>query len=574
MGLLGDWLPEDPDKNAAARQALISMGISMMRGRGNFGEILGDGLGNASAAYNGTLQQQKDRMEQAQLNILQNKDAREQRLNSFLATAFGDPSDDQSTPPPNASSAFIQGTAAGSGAGAPWRPGYGSSSSVFPYGAAPESPMPGGGGITGADIRPLSSLPRKLGPGEASRDIPPARARTGGRFPMTLNQVAMLKGMGGPDLMDAYKVAHEGFERKQGSTYLMPDGSERSYARLDPGQVQNQDGSISNATGYVSSVVEAEDAKARAQESAKADYDLLPVTYIGESGRPIGGTRGAYIRSVRDLPKKGDRPTAPPTRTQGPANFPTISPEEQQSRDEDRLHILRTELSAARNPRDIVAIQREIASVTRALGRSPGAGSAGGAPRLQSPAEARAQMGAVDTNVKVGQDLNSNWIKEIHNPVQAEGKAARATLGQLATLQNIDFKSGWGAQTRAAASAMLGALGIKDAGRYATSAQQFQQVAMERNMTMLQAQTGPQTDGDSERAQQTFVRLANTPQANQYIADLTGANARIALRKAEYYNKALPLARERGDLTEIDRRWSAIAPSVWDDPALQKYKVK
>lgn len=558
-GLLA--LPDDPNQRAAAKQGLLGFGAALLGGRGDFGGILGDGLMAGAQGYQSTIQQQqKDQLEQAQLRLFQNKDRREQEKSSFFASAFGTGQDGTAS---GAGGSFARSITDG---------GSAATDEIPPLSGVPMMSIPGARMPPPID---WSKVPRKgeQGP-ESQQDAAP---RGAARFPFNLQQVTAMKAMGIADLTAEYKLANEGFKREQGATYELPDGTTRSYARLDPGQVQNQDGTIGNVPGYLDAVSATEGAKARAVEEARANYDLLdPAKYIGEDGRPIGGTRGGYIRSLRELPRKGERPATPaPLRGRAPTKFPTVSAEEQLGRDADRLHILRTELAATTDPRDRAALEREIAGVTRTAGRSAvaGGGAAGGV-RLQSPAEARAQVGAIDTNVKAGQDLNSNWIKETHNPVQAEGKAARATLGQLATLQNIDFKSGWGAQTRAAASAMLGALGIKDAGRYATSAQQFQQVAMERNMTMLQAQTGPQTDGDSERAQQTFVRLANTPEANRYIADLTGANARIALRKAEYYNKALPLARERGDLTEIDRRWSAIAPSVWDDPALQKYKVK
>lgn len=534
MGPLGqylpNWLPDDPNKKAAARQGLLAAGAALLGGRGNLGEILGNGLMSGSQGYHGAIQQQqKDQLEQAQLKIMQSKDARDQRNNSLFASAFG----------------------------------------------VPESGAAGAGSVR---MPNLSGVPMMSTPGAAPQggqpNVAPANAGNG-RFPMTLNQVAMMKAMGIADLTDVYKMANEGFKREQGATYVMPDGSQRSYARLDPGQVQDQDGRVSNAVGYVDANSEVEAARARAQEEAKANYDLLdPAKYIGDDGRPIGGTRGAYIRSVKQLPQKqpGAPVKLPTVRARGPANFPSVSPAEQQQRDGGRLQILQDELAATTNPADRAALQREIAGVTRTIGG--GAPVATSAPRLQSPAEARAQIGAVDTGVKVGQDLNSNWISQTHNPIQAEGKAARATLGQLETLKTINFQGGWGAEAKASAANMLATLGVKDAAKYATSAQQFQQVAMERNMTMLQAQTGPQTDGDSQRAQQTFVRLANTPQANAFIADLTGANARIAAQKAEYYNRALPLARERGDMTEIDRRWSRIAPSVWADPALAKYKVK
>lgn len=72
MGILGDympnWLPDDPDKKAAARQGLLMAGAALLGGRGNLGEILGGGLMAGSQGYNTSLQQrQQDQLRQAQM---------------------------------------------------------------------------------------------------------------------------------------------------------------------------------------------------------------------------------------------------------------------------------------------------------------------------------------------------------------------------------------------------------------------------------------------------------------------------------------------------------------------------
>lgn len=491
------------------RAGLLNLGAAMLSGRGNFGNVLGQGLGAGVQGYQGSIQQQqKDQMEAAQLKLLQGKEQRATTLENTISSAFG--------------------------------------------GSQPPQP---GGAVTSGQVPPSVGLPP--GPGVA----PIASLPRSGKFPLTLDQVALIKASGGPDLSAEYKMAHEGFERKQGSTYEGTDGSMQSYARLGDGQVQAPDGSVSNARGYVGALAETEGAKATAQERAKAGYDLLPLGYVGEDGRPMGGTRGGYIAKVSELPKVGAPPARAPMKSAGPAGFPVVTPAEQKQRDGTRLQILQDERAKIKNPADLAAIDREIAG-------------AGGRPVLQSAAEAKAQVGAVDTQMNAGNKLNDNWITNVHNPVQAEGKAAKATLSQLETLKHVNFQTGWGAEAKAGAANILASLGVKDAAKYAGDSQKFQQVAMEKNMVQLAAQAGPQTEGDSQRAQQTFVMLKNTPAANQFIADLTGANAAIAAKKADYYNRALPLAKASGDLTEIDRRWSKIAPSVWADPKLAKYKGK
>lgn len=71
-----DWLPEDPAKHAAAKMGLMQFGAALMGGRGNLGQILGNGLQSGIGGYQMTLaQQQKQALEalQAQHFGLQNK---------------------------------------------------------------------------------------------------------------------------------------------------------------------------------------------------------------------------------------------------------------------------------------------------------------------------------------------------------------------------------------------------------------------------------------------------------------------------------------------------------------------
>jgi len=68
MGILGDWLPEDPQQNAAARQGLLALGGAMMSSRGeNFLGTLGQGLLAGGQGYqNGLAQQQQAAMQKIQ----------------------------------------------------------------------------------------------------------------------------------------------------------------------------------------------------------------------------------------------------------------------------------------------------------------------------------------------------------------------------------------------------------------------------------------------------------------------------------------------------------------------------
>lgn len=72
MGLLDgnflNYLPDDPNKKEAMRAGLLQFGAAMLGGHGNFGQMLGQGLGAGAQGYQGQLQaQQQKQLSDAQL---------------------------------------------------------------------------------------------------------------------------------------------------------------------------------------------------------------------------------------------------------------------------------------------------------------------------------------------------------------------------------------------------------------------------------------------------------------------------------------------------------------------------
>lgn len=66
MGLL-NFLPEDPNKKEAMRAGLLNLGAAMLSGRGNFGQMLGQGIGAGAQGYQSALAaQQQSALDQAQ----------------------------------------------------------------------------------------------------------------------------------------------------------------------------------------------------------------------------------------------------------------------------------------------------------------------------------------------------------------------------------------------------------------------------------------------------------------------------------------------------------------------------
>ena len=169
--------------------------------------------------------------------------------------------------------------------------------------------------------------------------------------------------------------------------------------------------------------------------------------------------------------------------------------------------------------------------------------------------------------------LNENWIKNGYQPTLDAGKAASDISSSIQAIRNIDLNTGWGTEAKATAANVLTGLGIapQNASMFAANAQKFQSVAMDRLMTTLIAQKGPQTEGDATRASQTFAALKNTPEANKFIMDFAQAKANMDMRKAQFYEQALPLAQKQGDLTRVDREWRKIQGSIWADPILQPW---
>lgn len=200
-------------------------------------------------------------------------------------------------------------------------------------------------------------------------------------------------------------------------------------------------------------------------------------------------------------------------------------------------------------------------STPGSVGAQPG-GAAGGVGISPSP-----------TSLKALEDLNSDWVANSYRTVLDGAGAASNLKNSITAMRQIPLETGFGTEFRGAAANLLTSLGFENAANLATDMQKFQSLALDRLQTELMKQKGPQTEGDAERASKTFALLGNTPEANKFIFDFAEAKANMDIRKAAFYEAALPLARKTGDLTEIDRRWRKLQGSIWDDPLLTLYKA-
>lgn len=313
----------------------------------------------------------------------------------------------------------------------------------------------------------------------------------------------------------------------------------------------------------------------RLEEENKANFNLLPLDYADRSGRPVGGSVGSYLRGQQ---QPAQRPSAAPSAPAAPQNFPAVSPAEQAARDDDALLYAKQDIDNAPTPEAKAQAQQvyDTMLARRNAGQSVVTGDAAAEGGLQSGAEREEQIGNIKLKQGTQAKINENWITSSFNPVIEAGRAATSLNASLDALSNIDLKTGWATEGKAAGANFLVGLGIapQNAEMFATNVQRFQSVAMDRLLTVLQAQKGPQTEGDSTRAQQTFAQLKNTPLANQFIIDFARAKANADARRAAFYQEALPLAQAEGDLSKVDREWKKIQGSIWDDPILQKWVKK
>lgn len=173
--------------------------------------------------------------------------------------------------------------------------------------------------------------------------------------------------------------------------------------------------------------------------------------------------------------------------------------------------------------------------------------------------------------------LNNDFISGSYRPTLDNGKAAQDMNGSISVMRSIPIQTGWGTEAKAAGAGVLTALGIapKNAEMFATNAQQYQSVASERLMKYLQDQKGPQTEGDAARAAQMFAQLKNTPEANDLILDMAQAKNNAAIRKADYYEKAVKIAQDRGiPLSEVDSQYRKVQQSIWADPVMSRWAPK
>jgi hypothetical protein len=161
--------------------------------------------------------------------------------------------------------------------------------------------------------------------------------------------------------------------------------------------------------------------------------------------------------------------------------------------------------------------------------------------------------------------------------ISKQASVAARTLpsieANLATL-NKGLDTGFGTDAKAAGARVLGALGVKDAEKFATDTQTFQSNAISAVLQKQLEQKGPQTESDARRIEQIGAELGKTKDANRFILDLAREQLRRDLDQRNFYTE-WKKGPGKGSFNGAEDAWFAGegGKSLFDRPALKKYAV-
>lgn len=232
--------------------------------------------------------------------------------------------------------------------------------------------------INGGGASP--AMPGQLGSGSFGAVSPPAGMsdmpppRPGGLGGASLNDIVALHAAGGPDLLNAYKYASEGVERKPGSFYDIP-GRGREFIPAPEKGIDFRNGRVSPLPGYSDFLTQ----QTLAQEAPKTllnsaaqinlrknpDGTESPVSSLSENPTLQNVLRGIFPGG----PAAGavTQPAAPAA--PNPNRAARITPDEQRARDAEAIRLIQVEIDKEQNPQTKAGLQRELDRMTAAQAR-------------------------------------------------------------------------------------------------------------------------------------------------------------------------------------------------------------
>jgi hypothetical protein len=155
---------------------------------------------------------------------------------------------------------------------------------------------------------------------------------------------------------------------------------------------------------------------------------------------------------------------------------------------------------------------------------------------------------------------------------KAAGLAARTmpSIEANLTALNKGFDTGFGKETVAAGASVLAALGVKNAEKFATDAQQFQSNAISAVLQKQLEQKGPQTESDAKRIEQIGAQLGKTKNANEFILGTAKEQLKRDIEQRNFYDRWYKTNKTYDGAEDA---WFAGegGKSLFERPALKKY---
>jgi hypothetical protein len=172
--------------------------------------------------------------------------------------------------------------------------------------------------------------------------------------------------------------------------------------------------------------------------------------------------------------------------------------------------------------------------------------------------------------------MNTDFIDKEYRPTQERARANRERIARLDTLDNLKMDTGWGTSAKVYGARVLEGLGMapESAKNAAIDATVFNQALMTEMWQLLVAQKGVQTEGDAKRAQATFAQLDNPVEANKFVNAFSRAVLEQENAKAKFYSQHIGGKVKSGDPYTLEAEWQAQQKSIFDHPALAKFKGK
>lgn len=150
------------------------------------------------------------------------------------------------------------------------------------------------------------------------------------------------------------------------------------------------------------------------------------------------------------------------------------------------------------------------------------------------------------------------------------GARTKPALDANLAILDKGFDTGFGTEAKAAGAKVLAALGVADADKYATNAQQFLGNASQAVLQRQLEQKGPQTEADAQRITQTGAQLGNTKAANRFLIEVAKEQINRDIEQRKFYDD---WKKRTGSFQGAEDAWFSGegASSLFDRPALKKY---